>query len=830
MKARKKAQPIGRKGHGMKRKFRDFLSVCIFAATDGKFVDECMKHAAELTDTIFLVCENVEYQRRGVDSPSGIKMISIESLGEVLKKEWVLFLKGGERIVVRDWGKMSEALQGARKKTFGVSVKDASVVDLLKQYQFISNLGQFQNISDLAFTTNVEVRVARKEIAGKIARNFKDGEAFSLLNTDGILPGIEVEPFPSFSAAPVIHDEPEIHDLKCLKGEIYYGPEPGEDVDELSNAFNGFRVSRYEYLDGFMESARSGLGIDEMYVPMLNYLVKNGSFREAKELFDLWMTKRKGDATAILCTLGGMIYAHLWYLDDAVRFYKMALEIHSDPLAYSSIGKLYLINNDRDRAIDCLLKAIEMNPQADGEKYILSVINKAGWRPPSLSVCIIARDEEHNIAEAIESVKFVADEIIVVDTGSRDQTEKVAETQGAKVIEKPWNDDFSEARNYGINACGGDYIFMLDADEAIDIRDRIGFAIFKYLLPVDKNTAFRTKITADASHSSLSVSLMSKFQKQLATQLPIRLFPRGKEIYYTDAAFESIDASLENQTILVEEADLFKITHRKDKESWRDKRIVPAVQKTYHALKNSNTAINGGLYYLKFGDMETAFQWFEKINNGQPGLMSKIASLYLSQNKYDSANQIIRKSLEAFPDASELKITQGAIYFMQDRYGEIVDLLYSTVDDEVASLETSLRGDADFYFGMSLIETDQIALGIEHLAKAMEANPHDLSYRMGGLFAFARSERWDSFLNIAGEVIEDENLKIDFIIEDFSGIGRLMALLLHHFSKSQQSRAAKVTERILSYILRTKISSVSEIEMYIDELDRKPTVQGVTNE
>lgn len=833
MKARKKGKPVGRKGPGMKGRFRDLISVCIFAKADGKSVNESIKHAAELTDNIFLVCENVEYPCQGVNIPSGIIMVSPESLGEVLKKEWVFFLMDDERIVVRDWGKISETLKDARKKTFGVYVKDASIVDLLKHYQFISNLGQFQNISDLAFTTKVETRIARKEIAGEIAHYFKDREASSLLNMDGIIHGVNVEPYPSSLDTPVIQDEPEIHDLKCLKGEIYYGPEPGEEVDELSNVFNGFRVFRDEYLDGFMESARLGLGIDEMYVPMLNYLIKNGNFTEAKELFDLWMTKRKGDATSTLYTLGGMISAHLLYLNDAIRYYTMAVEIYPDASTYSAMGKLHLINNDRDKAIECFSKAVEMNPQAEGEKYILSVIRKGDWRPLSLSVCIIARDEEKNIAEAIESAKFVADEVIVVDTGSEDRTRQVAAAHGAKIIETPWNDDFSEVRNSGINECGGDYIFMLDADESIDIRDRVGLAIFKRLLPVDKNTAYRTKITVDANHSALSVSLLSKFVKQLPIPLPVRLFPRVKDIYYTGAAFEAIDTSLEKQGILIEEADLFKITHRKDNDSWRDQRKMSAVQKTFHALNDSSAAIDGGLYHLKLGDMAKAFQWFDKINNGHPGLMSKIAFLYLSQNDYESANQIIRKSLEAFPDAPELKITQGAVYFMEDRYRDVVDLLYSIVQTDMASLETSQRCDAHFYYGISLLETDQVAEGIEYLARALEGDPIDFRYRIGGLYAFARAEQWDSFFEIAGKMVEDENLKIDFVVEDFSRVCRIMAHLFHHFSKLGRLVEAKVAERILYYIVNTKISSAGEIEMlknHIDDFDHKPTIQGITNE
>lgn len=86
---------------------------------------------------------------------------------------------------------------------------------------------------------------------------------------------------------------------------------------------------------------------------------------------------------------------------------------------------------------------------------------------PTLTVCILARDEERNIRRALESAKPVADEIVVVDTGSTDRTVEIALEFGAKVIHHPWNDDFAEARNVGLGHATGRWVLMLDADEAI---------------------------------------------------------------------------------------------------------------------------------------------------------------------------------------------------------------------------------------------------------------------------------------------------------------------------------------------------------------------------
>ncbi len=86
---------------------------------------------------------------------------------------------------------------------------------------------------------------------------------------------------------------------------------------------------------------------------------------------------------------------------------------------------------------------------------------------PLLSVCLIARNEESSLPRALQSVRAVAGEIIVADTGSTDRTEQVAKDFGAIVCHFPWCEDFSAARNFAISQARGDWIFWLDADEEL---------------------------------------------------------------------------------------------------------------------------------------------------------------------------------------------------------------------------------------------------------------------------------------------------------------------------------------------------------------------------
>lgn len=84
-----------------------------------------------------------------------------------------------------------------------------------------------------------------------------------------------------------------------------------------------------------------------------------------------------------------------------------------------------------------------------------------------LSVAMIVKDEEHNIRRALESVKGVADEIVVVDTGSTDRTPKIVKEYTDRLYFHEWKNDFSEARNFSLKFPTCEWVLILDADEEV---------------------------------------------------------------------------------------------------------------------------------------------------------------------------------------------------------------------------------------------------------------------------------------------------------------------------------------------------------------------------
>ena len=95
---------------------------------------------------------------------------------------------------------------------------------------------------------------------------------------------------------------------------------------------------------------------------------------------------------------------------------------------------------------------------------------------PTIAVCLIVRDAHDVLTDCLASVRSLADEVVVCDTGSVDGTLAVAARSATTLIELPWRDHFAEARNAALARCTADWVLSIDADEtavvdAVALRD-----------------------------------------------------------------------------------------------------------------------------------------------------------------------------------------------------------------------------------------------------------------------------------------------------------------------------------------------------------------------
>ncbi len=111
------------------------------------------------------------------------------------------------------------------------------------------------------------------------------------------------------------------------------------------------------------------------------------------------------------------------------------------------------------------MKKKKKNTLGTGPVHILRPKHNQG---PLISACMIVKNEEHFLPQCLRSIRDLVDEIVIVDTGSTDNTIQIAERFGARIYRHPWENDFSKHRNQSLSYAKGDWIFVIDADEKLD--------------------------------------------------------------------------------------------------------------------------------------------------------------------------------------------------------------------------------------------------------------------------------------------------------------------------------------------------------------------------
>ncbi len=150
----------------------------------------------------------------------------------------------------------------------------------------------------------------------------------------------------------------------------------------------------------------------------------------------------------------------------------------------------------------------------------------------TVSLCIIARNEEASIGQTIKSALAVVDEIVVGDTGSDDNTRLIAEGYGARVSDVPWQDDFAAARNTVLAEARGDWILVLDADERLHpIRP----VEFQRLLADARVAGYRVDVVAEPAAG-----------RQLPDRRQVRLFRNHPFVRFVYPVHDTVEIALAN--------------------------------------------------------------------------------------------------------------------------------------------------------------------------------------------------------------------------------------------------------------------------------------------
>lgn len=159
-----------------------------------------------------------------------------------------------------------------------------------------------------------------------------------------------------------------------------------------------------------------------------------------------------------------------------------------------------------------------------------------------LALCMIVKNEGQHLSKCLSSVKGVVDEIIVVDTGSNDNTIPLAESFHANIFRFDWISDFSAARNFGLSVCNSDLILYLDADETLD--------------PVSVQEINKIKLSQSLAAYYCTVRSLDSINSRDNSMRYVRLFPNLPGIKFSGKVHEQIVPSLKEGKVNILSSDI----------------------------------------------------------------------------------------------------------------------------------------------------------------------------------------------------------------------------------------------------------------------------------
>lgn len=286
----------------------------------------------------------------------------------------------------------------------------------------------------------------------------------------------------------------------------------------------------------------------------------------------------------------------------------------------------------------------------------------------TISLCMIVKNEAEQLSRCLKSVKNLVKEIVIVDTGSTDNTVKIAKAYGAKVFHHPWTGNFSEARNAALKHATGDWILSLDADEELKRED---IHLLKEAIRNDEADGILCVI-----HST------SKYTAALTKSYFARLFRNNRGIYYEGTVHER--PIITGKTI----ASNIRIIHHgyaidKNKMMAKLNEYIQPLQKQIKEEPDNPTThfYLAKTYYLQ-GHNELALQEGREVLRILSDDIIKVRpelEIYLilactlfELGDTQSAEKMCLKALKLKPNYIDPPFFMGKMYFSTERYDNAV--------------------------------------------------------------------------------------------------------------------------------------------------------------
>lgn len=295
-------------------------------------------------------------------------------------------------------------------------------------------------------------------------------------------------------------------------------------------------------------------------------------------------------------------------------------------------------------------------------------------KKPTLGVSMIVKNEEKLLDACLKSVADIVDEIVVVDTGSTDSTIDIAKKYSATVYSYPWDNSFSNARNFSISKSTCDWILLLDADEQLFNQDK------------DKLLDFIKTTDKDGAHFKIYNFVGEGSGSNYTFHNALRLVKNSNKYkFYGDIheQYKRINGKTSRDKFATLDIRINHYGYLDDvvKEKDKRKRNIPLLLKQLEKNPNDSFAkFNLGNEYLALGDHEKALEIYQdsmknlKTNEAYTPHMFHRASMCLYMLKrYDEAVATLSQGLVIYPQCTDMEYLKGLILADQKRYTLAID-------------------------------------------------------------------------------------------------------------------------------------------------------------
>lgn len=329
---------------------------------------------------------------------------------------------------------------------------------------------------------------------------------------------------------------------------------------------------------------------------------------------------------------------------------------------------------------------------------------------PQLALSMIVKNAGGELVDCLASVRGIVDEIVVVDTGSRDASLEIARKAGARTFTTPWENHFAKARNLSLAHVTADWVLILDADERLDpvarkvLRRHLGrkdlagyyVTIRNYLLDPELNCWDRTSKPNETNYAP------AKKYPFYVDHENVRLFRRDSEIYFTGRVHETVGWRIRENGGRLANAK-FCIHH-------------------FGLVRNKAALARKVMFYRDLGRQKLA----EMPKNAQAHLELGILELENFRN-FAGALKLFQRACELNPRFGVAWYFAGKTQFQLGRYA---DAARSMERAEVAGksnrMVSELAGDASYHLGRY-----EAAAGFYRRALKESAGDPQLKFKLG---------------------------------------------------------------------------------------------------